>query len=110
MGMPEMTVPKIDKYIEDGEIIKLGNTEIKVIHTPGHTQGGVCFYVDGKLFSGDTIFREAVGRCDLEGGAFDQIVDSIETKIFTLPPETLINPGHGRMTSVEWEKEHNRFL
>lgn len=110
MGMPEMTVPKIDKYIEDGEIIKLGNTEIKVIHTPGHTQGGVCFYVDGKLFSGDTIFREAVGRCDLEGGDFDQIVDSIETKIFTLPPQTLIYPGHGRMTSVEWEKEHNRFL
>ena len=110
MGMPEMTVPKIDKYIEDGEIIKLGNTEIKVIHTPGHTQGGVCFYIDGKLFSGDTIFREAVGRCDLEGGDFDQIVDSIETKIFTLPPETLIYPGHGRMTSVEWEKEHNRFL
>lgn len=110
MGMPEMTVPKIDKYIEDGEIIKLGNTEIKVIHTPGHTQGGVCFYVDGKLFSGDTIFREAVGRCDLEGGDFDQIVDSIETKIFTLPPQTLIYPGHGRMTSVEWEKEHNKFL
>ncbi len=50
MGMPEMTLPKIDKYIEDGEIIELGNTKIKVIHTPGHTQGGVCFYVDGKLF------------------------------------------------------------
>lgn len=110
MGMPEMTIPKIDKYIEDNEIIKLGNSEIKVIHTPGHTQGGVCFYVDGKLFSGDTIFREAVGRCDLEGGDFDQIVESIESKIFTLPPETVIYPGHGRMTSVEWEKEHNRFL
>lgn len=110
MGLPEMTVPTIDKYIEDNEIIKLGNTEIKVIYTPGHTQGGVCFYVDGKLFSGDTIFREAVGRCDLEGGDFDQIVESIESKIFTLPPETAIYPGHGRMTSVEWEKEHNRFL
>lgn len=110
MGMPEMTVPKIDKYIEDGEIIKLGNLDIKVIHTPGHTQGGVCYYVDGKLFSGDTIFRESVGRCDLEGGDFDQIVESIENKIFTLPPETLIYPGHGRMTSVEWEKEHNRFM
>ncbi len=110
MGMPEMTVPNIDKYIEDGDIIKLGNSEIKVIHTPGHTQGGVCFYVDGKLFSGDTIFREAVGRCDLEGGDFDQIVESIEQKIFTLPPETVIYPGHGRMTSVEWEKENNRFL
>lgn len=110
MGMPEMTIPKIDKYIEDNEIIKLGNLEIKVIHTPGHTQGGVCFYVDNKLFSGDTIFREAVGRCDLEGGDFDQIVESIQTKIFTLPSKTVIYPGHGKMTSVEWEKEHNRFL
>lgn len=110
VGMPEMTVPTIDQFIEDGEIIKLGYLEIKVIHTPGHTQGGVCFYVDGKLFSGDTIFRESIGRCDLEGGNFEQIVESIENKIFTLPPETLIYPGHGRMTSVEWEKEHNRFM
>ena len=68
MGMPEMTVPKIDRFVEDGDVIELGNYKIKVIHTPGHTQGGVCYYVDDKLFSGDTIFRESVGRCDLEGG------------------------------------------
>ena len=109
-GMPQITIPKIDIFVQDGDILKLGNMEIKVIHTPGHTQGGVCYLADGKLFSGDTIFREAVGRCDLEGGDFDQIVESIENKIFTLPPETLIYPGHGRMTSVEWEKEHNRFM
>lgn len=109
-GMPEMTVPEIDVFVEDGSIIKLGDIEIKVIHTPGHTQGGVCYLMEDNLFSGDTIFRESVGRCDLEGGNFDQIVESIENKIFTLPPETLIYPGHGRMTSVEWEKEHNRFL
>lgn len=109
-GMPEMTIPQIDVFVKDGDIIKLGDLEIKVIHTPGHTQGGVCYLADGKLFSGDTIFRESVGRCDLEGGNFDRIVESIENKIFTLPPETLIYPGHGRMTSVEWEKEHNRFM
>ena len=109
-GMPQMTIPKIDIYVQDGDILKLGDLEIKVIHTPGHTQGGVCYLVDGKLFSGDTIFREAVGRCDLEGGDFDQIVESIKNKIFTLPPQTLIYPGHGRMSSVEWEREHNRFL
>ena len=109
-GMPSITIPKIDIFVQVGDILKLGNMEIKVIHTPGHTQGGVCYLADGKLFSGDTIFREAVGRCDLEGGDFDQIVESIENKIFTLPPETLIYPGHGRMTSVEWEKEHNRFM
>ena len=109
-GMPPITIPKIDIFVEDGDILKLGELEIKVIHTPGHTQGGVCYLTDGKLFSGDTIFRESVGRCDLEGGDFDQIVESIEDKIFTLPAETLIYPGHGRMTSVEWEKEHNRFM
>lgn len=109
-GMPEMTIPKVDVFVNDGDILKLGSSEIKVIHTPGHTQGGVCYLVDGKLFSGDTIFRESVGRCDLEGGDFDQIVESIENKIFTLSPETLIYPGHGKMTSVEWEKEHNRFM
>lgn len=109
-GMPEMSIPQIDVFVEDGDIIKLGETEIKVIHTPGHTQGGVCYYTEGSLFSGDTIFRECVGRCDLEGGDFDQIVESIENKIFTLPPKTIIYPGHGSRTTVEWEKEHNRFL
>ena len=109
-GMPEMSIPQIDVFVEDGDIIKLGETEIKVIHTPGHTQGGVCYYTEGSLFSGDTIFRECVGRCDLEGGDFDQIVESIENKIFTLPHKTIIYPGHGSRTTVEWEKEHNRFL
>lgn len=109
-GLTTIDIPRINRYIDDGDIIKLGNLNIKVIHTPGHTQGGVCFYVNSCLFSGDTIFREAVGRCDLEGGDFDQIVESIESKIFTLPNDTKIYPGHGKMTSVEWEKEHNRFL
>ena len=109
-GMPEISIPKIDIYVEDGDIIKLGEKEIKVIHTPGHTQGGVCYYTDNILFSGDTIFREAVGRCDLEGGNFNQLVESIESKVFTLPDETIIYPGHGKSTNVKWEKEHNRFL
>ena len=109
-GMPEITIPKVDIFVEDGDIIQLGSLEIKVLHTPGHTQGGVCYLVDGNLFSGDTIFREAVGRCDLKGGNFNQIVESIQDKIFTLPAKTVIYPGHGNITSVEWEKEHNRFL
>ena len=110
LGLPEMEIPKITKFIKDGDIIKLGEKDIKVIHTPGHTQGGVCFLVDNNLFSGDTIFRESVGRCDLEGGNFNQIVESIESKIFTLSPETNIYPGHGRNTTVAWEKEHNSYL
>jgi glyoxylase-like metal-dependent hydrolase (beta-lactamase superfamily II) len=110
IGMPTMEIPKIDRHVVDGEIIKLGNSEIKVIHTPGHTQGGVCFYTEGSLFSGDTIFRESVGRCDLPGGDFNQIVDSIEQKVFELPDETVIYPGHGKTTTVGWEKVHNSFM
>ena len=109
-GMPEITIPTIDIFVKDGDILKLGNTEIKVMETPGHTQGGVCYLVNDNLFSGDTIFRESVGRCDLEGGNFNQIVESIENKVFTLPEDILIYPGHGKMTSVGWEKEHNRFM
>ncbi len=110
IGMPSMEVPKIDEFIKDGDIVKLGDLEIKVIHTPGHTQGGVCFYVEDNLFSGDTIFKESVGRCDLPGGNFNQIVESIEQKIFTLPDNTIIYPGHGKTTNVAWEKEHNSYL
>lgn len=109
-GMPEITIPPIDIFVEDNDTIKLGTINIKVLHTPGHTQGGVCYLAENKLFSGDTIFREAVGRCDLEGGNFDQIVESIENKIFTLPTDTIIYPGHGNTTTVGWEKEHNKFL
>lgn len=109
-GMPEITIPTIDIFIEEGDVLKLGETEIKVIETAGHTQGGVCYLVDNNLFSGDTIFRESVGRCDLEGGDFDQIVENIENKIFTLPEDVIIYPGHGKITSVGWEKLHNRFM
>jgi len=109
-GIPEISVPKVDIFIKDGDILEVGNLKIKVIHTPGHTQGSVCYLIEDKLFSGDTIFKEAVGRCDLEGGNFDQIVESIENKIFTLPENMEIYPGHGQFTSVDWEKSHNKFL
>ena len=109
-GIPEITIPEIDIFIKDGDNLKIGNTDIKVIHTPGHTQGGVCYLIKDMLFSGDTIFRESVGRCDLEGGNFNQIVESIKTKIFTLPDDIKIYPGHGRETTVGWEKLHNQFM
>ena len=109
-GIPEITIPKIDIYVNDGDSLYIGKNEIKVIYTPGHTQGGVCYLVDNMLFSGDTIFRESVGRCDLEGGNFNQIVESIKTKIFTLPNNIIIYPGHGPSTNVAWEKEHNQFM
>ena len=109
-GIPEITIPKIDIFVKDGDTLNLGKHEIKVIHTPGHTQGSVCYLIEDMLFSGDTIFRESVGRCDLEGGNFHQIVESIQSKIFTLPEHITIYPGHGKSTSVAWEKEHNQFM
>ena len=109
-GVPEIVIPKIDIFVNDGDVLKAGDIDIKVIHTPGHTQGGVCYLIENMLFSGDTIFRESVGRCDMEGGDFNQIVESIKTKIFTLPEEIQIYPGHGESTDVAWEKEHNQFI
>ena len=108
-GIPEITIPEIDIYVKDGDVLKLGNKEIKVIHTPGHTQGGVCYLSGDNLFSGDTIFRECVGRCDLEGGDFTQIVESIKSRIFTLSDDVKIYPGHGISTTVGWEKMNNNF-
>ena len=109
-GMPEITIPKIDRYVNDGDILMLGNLEIKVLHTPGHTQGGVCYLIENNIFTGDTIFKGSVGRCDLEGGDFSQLVDSIQSKIYTLPDNITIYPGHGKASNIGWEKLNNRFL
>lgn len=109
-NMPPVEAPKIDKYIDEKDTINFGKYEIKAIHTPGHTRGGVCYLVDGKLFSGDTIFKEAVGRTDLTGGCFGELKKSIEDKIFTLDENIKIYPGHGPSTTVAWEKANNRFL
>lgn len=105
-----MPSPKVDEYINENSVIKFGQNEIKVIHTPGHTAGGVCFLIDNKLFSGDTIFFESVGRTDLLTGSFNQIKSSIEEKIFTLDENIEIYPGHGRSSTVGYEKVNNQFL
>ena len=109
VGLPPMDVPEIDKPVSDNDVLKLGELEIQVIHTPGHTQGGVCYLIENNLFSGDTIFRESIGRCDLPGGNFDQILESIENRIFSLPDDIVIYPGHGYKTTVGWEIEHNSY-
>ena len=106
-GMGEAEVPQIDEYIQEGEIC---NGKIKILHTPGHTKGSVCYLIDDNLFSGDTIFLESVGRTDLEGGSFSEIKSSIENKIFTLDDKIKIFPGHDDFTSVEHEKKYNQCL
>lgn len=109
-GLPDSVPPKYDMYIKDGDEILLGSYKIKVIHTPGHTEGGVCYLVDGKLFSGDTLFRGSVGRTDLFGGNFDKLSDSIKNKLFKLDDKTEVFPGHGDMTTIGFEKKYNEII
>lgn len=109
-GLPDTTPPTYDLYVSDGDVLNVGGLEIKVIHTPGHTEGGVCYLIDGKLFSGDTLFRESVGRTDLFGGNFKKLSDSIKNKLFKLDGKIEVYPGHGDMTTIEHEKKYNEII
>ncbi len=104
--------PQADLNLQDEEIIKFGNTIIKVISCAGHTPGGLCFYVekDNLLFAGDSIFKQSIGRTDLPGGDHSKLITNISEKIFTLKPETIIYPGHGPETSVKDEIKYNPFF
>ena len=83
-----------DVALKEGDVLRVGAIEIKVIHTPGHTPGSVCYLVEGNLFTGDTLFVGAAGRTDLVGGSLEMLLDSIENKILNLPKETILWPGH----------------
>lgn len=119
---PEMTsmfrlsmnwnLPDIERYIGEGETIQLGKTDIKVLHTPGHTPGGLSFYIESArtVFTGDTLFQGSIGRTDLPGGNLEDEINSIKNKILTLPADTIIFSGHGPQSSVEYELKHNPFL
>ena len=103
---------RADRLLRDKETLTLAGFEIKVIETPGHTKGGVCYYLseEGVLFSGDTLFRTSVGRTDFPTGSMSAIVCSIKGKILVLPDDTKVFPGHGESTSVAYEKKYNPFL
>ena len=102
----------LDRNLADGDTIPLGDEIIQVLHVPGHSPGGLAFYLpeSGLLVSGDTIFNGSVGRTDLWGGDMAQLINSIREKIFPLPDETVIAPGHGPTTTVADEKRCNPFL
>jgi len=101
-----------DVLLHDGDTISFGNVRFTVIHTPGHTAGGICFYSeqDGILFSGDTLFRESVGRTDLPSSDSTAIEHSIRNKLYSLPPETIVYPGHSRKTTIEHEMANNPHI
>jgi glyoxylase-like metal-dependent hydrolase (beta-lactamase superfamily II) len=102
--------PPADHLMSDGEEIKIGNSVLRVLHTPGHSPGSVSLLGDGFLLSGDTLFFEGVGRTDLPGGSQKQLEQSLREKVMTLPDETVILPGHGPLTSVGQERVNNPFI
>lgn len=105
--------PKADVRLEDGDLISIGRTALKVIHTPGHTPGGICLYNKGHLFTGDTLFVGGVGRTDLPGGSAEQLVTAIRERIYTLPGDTIVWPGHDYgprpSSTVEHERRTNPY-
>lgn len=99
-----------DHHISDGDQFILGDTIVRAIETPGHSPGGVCFYVQKEVFTGDTLFDGSIGRTDFEGGDFNTLIHSIKEKILCLDGETVVYPGHGEKTTVEKERKYNPFL
>jgi glyoxylase-like metal-dependent hydrolase (beta-lactamase superfamily II) len=111
-GLPGENSPQPDRLLEDGMLIEFGTHRLQVIHTPGHTQGGCCLYLEAenKLIAGDTLFADGVGRTDLPGGSHQQLVESIKNRLFTLPDQVQVYPGHGPTTTIGHEKRHNPYL
>lgn len=101
-----------DCYVKDHEIIQLAGFEIEVLHTPGHTLGGVCYYFKEEqvLFSGDTLFCQSVGRTDFPTGSASTLVRSIKEQLMKLPDETVVYPGHEQITKIGIERQYNPFL
>jgi hydroxyacylglutathione hydrolase len=106
--------PPADILVADGQVIRIGSIAIKVIHTPGHTPGGMCLYIDGKVFTGDTLFVGSVGRTDFPGGSYEVLEQSILTKLYTLPGETVVLPGHNYgmspTSTIDRERRTNSII
>ena len=109
-GMPYAA--RADKILRDGDVLEIAGFSIKVLFTPGHTKGGICFYLEKEnvVFSGDTIFQQSVGRTDFPTGSARVLSESIKNKLFILPEDLQLFPGHGDSTTVGYEKKYNMFL
>jgi len=106
--------PPADILVSDGQEIQIGNIAIKVIHTPGHTPGGMCLFIDGMVFTGDTLFVGAIGRTDLPGSVHEDLEQSIRSKLYELPGETVVYPGHNYgmtpTSTIDQERRTNAFV
>lgn len=109
-GLSAENSPPADIRLNDGDEITFGKITLKVIHTPGHSKGGICLYTKGHLFAGDTLFAGSIGRTDLNGGDYDTLISSIKEKLLVLEPDTVVYTGHGPETTIANEKRMNPFL
>ena len=98
------------KFIDEDSELHIGMHKIKILYTPGHSEGSLCFYTDNKLFSGDALFQRSIGRTDFYDGDFDTLIHSIKTKLLNLDDSTNVYPGHGPKTTVREEKKYNTYL
>lgn len=103
-------LPKFYKYFNEGQEIKVGNLTFKTIFTPGHTKGGTCFLVEDNVFTGDTLFNSSIGRTDFLGGSYNELINSIETKLMALDNNVNVYPGHGPKSTIMHERMKNPFL
>jgi len=109
-GIKVGVIPSVTNYVNDGEEIRLGDYRGKVLHTPGHSPGSISIYWGSDLFVGDCLFMDSIGRTDLYKGDYNQLINSIRTKLLTLPEATKVYSGHGPSTTVGREKAQNPFL
>jgi glyoxylase-like metal-dependent hydrolase (beta-lactamase superfamily II) len=102
--------PKPDNFIEDGDIIQIGSLNFEVLHTPGHSPGGISLFQNGMVFCGDTLFQGSIGRTDFRKGSLEELIKSIKTRLYTLPDDTIVYSGHGPITTIGAEKRYNPFV
>ena len=102
--------PNPNYFLEDGQIINVGKFELKVLHTPGHSPGGVCFLYNKMIFCGDTLFQRSIGRTDFRKGSMEDLIKSIKTRLYNLPDDTIVYTGHGPITTIGDEKKFNAFV
>jgi len=111
VGIEGIKTPCVDGLIDsESKNFNLGEIKITPIHTKGHSKGGLCYLIGDNLFSGDTLFKESIGRCDLFGGSFEEIEESITTKIYSLDENINVYPGHGEATTIKHEKKYNPYF
>jgi len=109
-GLSYPPPPPPDWLLKDGDSIDIGDLHFLVVHTPGHSLGGICLLEEGVVFSGDTLFNYGIGRTDMPGGNYSQLMNSIHTKLMILPDNTIVYPGHGPDTTIGTERRSNPFL